>query len=267
MKQYKQEILIGALGGLIFSIVAWGYDAVILMKAHAAYPWLKFLIGVIPCTLIGAAAGWLTMKINNLFLRMLLWISIAILFSFLSSYIPFTATPRLIGWLNPEVGARINFNAPDAIGARRFVTMVMTIFFFFIAGLIFENTSESIRASQGVVGAVFAVIFLMAFFGGAGYIVDSNFNADLRLPIQALNDKLEYVANVDPTTLDDVQTRALKRYTRLDVDFQGPRRLILTSFDTYFMQVTVMVDFDGTLAECSIINSSPSSCQMLDETN
>lgn len=263
----KQEILIGALGGVIFSIVAWGYDAILLTKANAAYPWLKFIIGIIPCTLIGAAAGWLTVKINNLFLRMLLWISIAILFGFMSSYIPFTAAPKIIEWLNPEIGAHIDFNAPEAIGARRFVTMVMTIFFLFIAGLIFENTNESIRASQGVVGVAFSVLFLMAFFGGAGYTVDSNFNADLRAPIMALNDKLDYVASVDPATLNDVETRALKRYTKLDVDFDGPRRLMLTSFDAFFTQVTVMVDFNGTLAECSIINSSPSSCKMLDQTN
>ncbi|NMC47112.1 MAG: hypothetical protein GYA52_09825 [Chloroflexi bacterium] len=267
MKKNKQEILVGALGGLIFSIVAWGYDAVLLTKANAAYPWLKFLIGIIPCTLIGATAGWLTMKISNLFLRMLLWISIAILFGFMSSYIPFTATPKIIGWLNPEIGARINFNAPEAISARRFVTMVMTIFFLFIAGLMFENTNESIRASQGIVGAAFSLIFLMAFFGGAGYIVDSNFNADLRAPIVALNDKLDYVASVDTATLNDIETRALKRYTKLEVDFNGPRRLIMTSFDSYFTQVTVMVDFNGTLAECSIINSSPSSCKMLDQVN
>lgn len=254
----------GILCGCVFALVVWGYDGYLLSRAHAALPWLKLAIGILPCVVVGGLAGWLTMKINNMVMRIFLWVAVAVFFSFLTSFIPFTASPVVFRWAFPEIGARIQFNAPDTINARRFITIVMTTIFLIIAGLIFENVNDSIRTSQGVMGAVFSAIFLLAFFAGAGYTADSNFNADLRAPIVALDEKLEYVATVDLATLDETETRALKRYTKLDVNFQGPRRLLITTFDELISQVTVVVDFDGTLAECSVMNGHASSCKMVE---
>jgi hypothetical protein len=142
----------------------------------------------------------------------------------------------------------------------------MTIIFLFIAGLIFENVNDSMRNSQGIVGMIFSAIFLLTFFAGAGYTADSNFNADLRIPAIAVDEKLEYVATVDLSTLDETETRALKRFTKLDVNFQGPRRLLITSFDQLFSQVTIVVDFNGSLAECSVVNGHASSCKMVEKS-
>jgi len=264
--QFKQETWMGVLCGCVFALVAWGYDGYLLAKAHAALPWLKLAIGILPCAAIGGLAGWLTMKINNLFLRMFLWISVAVLFSCLTSFVPFTVSPIVIRWSFPEIGDRILFNAPEAISARRFITIVMTIIFLFIAGLIFENVNDSMRNSQGIVGMIFSAIFLLTFFAGAGYTADSNFNADLRIPVIAVDEKLEYVATVDLSTLDETETRALKRFTKLDVNFQGPRRLLITSFDQLFSQVTIVVDFNGSLAECSVVNGHASSCKMVEKS-
>lgn len=260
----KQEFIIGVLCGCIFALVAWGYDGYVLWKVNAAYPWLKLALGILPSALLGGLAGVITMKINNLFLRMLLWIGVGILFSLLSSYIPFKAVPRVVRLLNPDVGELIVYDALRAISARRFITMIMTIIFLFIAGLIFENANESIRYARGVVGMVFSAIFLLAFFAGAGYSADSNFNYDLRLPLIALDEKLDYVATVDPTTLDEFELRRLNRYTKLGVDLAGPHTLTLLTFDQYFSQVNILVDFDGTLTTCSVISGYASTCKLLE---
>ena len=262
--QFKQETWVGVVCGLVFAVVCWGYDGLMLAKAHAALPWLKFALGILPCAAVGGLAGWLSMKINNLFARMVIWIAVAIFFSFLTSFIPFKVAPIIYRWLYPEIGGGIIYHAPDSISARRFITVVMTTIFLFIAGLIFENINDSIRNSSGVIGAAFSLIFLLAFFGGAGYTADNNFNADLRAPIVTLNEKLEYVKTVDPTTLDDIEQRALKRYTKLNVDFQSPWHLFIITFDDMISQVTVGIDFSGTLAECSVMGGRASSCQMVE---
>ncbi len=262
--QFKQETWMGILCGCVFALVVWGYDGYLLSKANAALPWLKLAIGILPCAVVGGLAGWLTMKINNMIVRMFLWISVAVFFSFLTSFIPFTVSPIIYRVAFPEIGERILYNAPDAINARRFITIVMTVIFLLIAGLIFENVNDSIRNSRGIVGGFFSAVFLLAFFAGAGYTADSNFNADLRAPVVALDEKLEYVATVDIATLDETETRALKRFTKLDVNFQGPRRLLITTFDELISQVTITVDFNGTFAECSVMNGRASSCKMVE---
>ncbi len=262
--KFNQETILGLLCGLTFAIAAWGFDAFELAKANAALPWLKFFIGLIPSLILGGFAGWLTLKINNLFIRMIFWIIVAVLFSYLTSIVPFTATPFFMRLIEPVLGERVLFDQTQAVTARRFITMVMMIIFLFIAGLTFENACDSIRNSRGVVGMIFSTIFLIAFFGGAGYTADSNFNAELRAPILALDERLDYVATVDPSTLSDFEQRALRRYTKLDVDFSGERRLQLLTFDQYFTQVEVLVDFNGELAVCNVINGHASTCSMVE---
>jgi hypothetical protein len=262
--QYKQETWMGVLCGVVFAAVAWGYDGFLLAHANAALPWLKLAFGLPICAAVGGLAGWLTMKINNMFTRMALWIAVAILFSYLTSLIPFSISPVFLRWSFPELSERILYNAPAAINARRFITIVMTIIFLFIAGLIFENVNDSIRNSRGIVGMLFSAIFLLLFFGGAGYTADSNFNADLRAPLIALDEKLDYVATVNQATLSETEQRAIKRFTKLDVNFQGPHRLVITTFDEFISQITVAVDFDGTFAECSVMNGRVSSCKMVE---
>ena len=261
---FKQETIVGMLCGLVFALVAWGYDGLLLAKAHAAIPWLKFAIGIIPCAIAGGLAGWLSMKINNMFARMAIWIAVAVFFTYLTSFIPFKVIPVFYRWMYPKIGNSFVFRAPDAISARRFITTIMTVIFLFIAGLIFENTNDSMRNSRGIVSAAFTLFFLLAFFVGAGYTTDNNFNADLRAPIITMNKKLEYISTVDPATLDEVEQRALKRYTKLDVDFQSPYRLFIITFDDMISSVKVGMDYGGTLAECSVMNGHASSCQMIE---
>jgi len=262
--QFKQETWMGVLCGCVFAAVAWGYDGYLLSKAHAALPWLKLALGLPPCAAVGGLAGWLTMKMSNMFTRMALWVAVAIFFSYLTSLIPFTLSPIIYRWSFPAVSERIIYNASVAISARRFITIVMTIVFLFIAGLIFENVNDSVRNARSIGGVVFSVIFLLAFFAGAGYTADSNFNVDLRTPILALDEKLDYVASVNAATLSDVEARAIRRFTKLDVDLQSPRRTVIATFDEYISQMIVVVDFDGTLAECSVMNGRASSCKMVE---
>ena len=121
----------------------------------------------------------------------------------------------------PEVANKINYSLYDAIQPRRFIIMIMTIVFLFIGGLIFENANDSMRQSQGIVGRVLSAIFLFAFFAGAGYTADSNFNNELRIPLIAMDEKLEFVNIVEIGTLSEYQQRLLRRYTNLEVDLNA----------------------------------------------
>jgi hypothetical protein len=138
--------------------------------------------------------------------------------------------------------------------------MIMTIIFLFIAGLIFENASDSIRNSQGIISRILAGVFLFAFFAGAGFTADSNFNNELRIPLVAMNEKLDYVHSVDTESLSDYQQRLLRRYTKLDVDLEGERKLVIGSFDQFMSSIKVLINFEGDWVVCNVMSGRPSSC-------
>jgi len=262
--QFKQEIGLGVLCGCAFALLAWGVDGYLLAKAHAALPWLKLAFGLPLCAATGGLAGWLTIKIPNLFLRFVIWLSVAVFFSYLTSLISFTILPFFLRYAFPQLSEQVIYQAPQAINARRFVTLIMSAVLLSIGGLIFESVSDSIRHSRGILGAVFSAISLLLFFAGAGYIADSNFNVDLRTPIIILHEKIEYIATTDIVKLDESEKRALRRFTKLDVNFQGPYRLMILTFDPYISQIMVGADFDGILAECAVLSGHASSCNRME---
>jgi hypothetical protein len=56
----------GIAVGLSFAIFAWGVDSFLLSRMNGLFPWLKFLGGLIPCTIVGGLAGWLSARCYGL---------------------------------------------------------------------------------------------------------------------------------------------------------------------------------------------------------
>jgi len=52
-------LLFGLTAGLAFSVFAWGVDGLVLAGAHGAYPWVKFIPGLIISLIGGGLVGWL----------------------------------------------------------------------------------------------------------------------------------------------------------------------------------------------------------------
>lgn len=69
----------GLFGGAAFSVTAWGFDGWLLSHAHAAFPWLNFIAGLMICIIVAALAGWLTARLDSSMIGILVWMSVACL--------------------------------------------------------------------------------------------------------------------------------------------------------------------------------------------
>jgi len=260
--QKKIYTTMGAIAGFVYAFFAWGLDAIQLMAAHASLPWIKFVIAVLPVMALFTLVSWLSTRVTHLVLRLLLWMVLATGLSFLISLFSFQFNAVVLRSIHPQVSPLINYITPAGISSRRFVIIIMTNILLMVGGLLFETASQSYFSASGVLGRFMPILLCLAFFGGAGYVADSNFNTELRDQLISVDDQLEEVANLDMDNLSEREARMVRRFTKLDVDLKGPRKLVIGNFDDSFSQVQMLIDFDGTWVNCLTLNGFVGNCEL-----
>lgn len=263
-KQQKVYVILGALAGFVYSFMAWGIDAIQLSTANASLPWLKFAIAVLPVTALFMLVAWISTRVTHLVLRMLLWMVLATGLSFLISLFSFQFNAAILRSIHPQVSSVINYITPAGISSRRFVIIIMTNILLIVGGLMFETASQSYFSATSVVGQFVPILLCLAFFGGAGYVADSNYNTELRSQLVNVDDQLEEIANLDMNSLSERDQRMIRRFTKLNVDLQGPRKLVIGNFDDSFSQLEMLINFDGVWVNCLTINSFVGNCEMME---
>ena len=103
VKEKRQNGLrFGLLAGLGFSLAIWGLDSLALMRASADLPWIKLVLGLPACLLIGTLAGWLSARFDNGLLSAVFWLLAGLGFVWVASHVPFDGASRLLGRLAPD---------------------------------------------------------------------------------------------------------------------------------------------------------------------
>jgi hypothetical protein len=200
---------------------------------------------------------------NNLIVRALTWMAAATILSFLFSILSFQGMGFAWKTFYPILADQISYTLLESIRGRLFVIIVMSNILFFIGGMLVESASESMIKSSGLIGWVLPILFCLAFFGGAGYVADSNFNSQLRDQIISVNDQISAAAMVKSSQITERQERLMRRFTKLNVQLNGPRRLFVGSFDESFTQTLILIDFDGVWTSCSSINGIVGNCERI----
>jgi hypothetical protein len=256
-------MLYGMVAGLAFSIFAWGIDAVLLASSHGALPWVKILPGLIICLLSGSLVGWLTIRFENHLLALGLWIALAVFFSRLIIWIPLKISPIFIRFLDSDLGAYLKYPYYDSLNQNAWFSFGAIVIVALICGLLEINLIEQALFSSGS----FAVLvpLLLCFFGFAlaGKTGDSMLNQQIREPVLAVDDLLQFaVENIDQEVPGDVArsmhlgaTNTIKDYLPLE------RRVIMSNFDESIGQVDVLVDFSGIWVRCTAIYNQVTYCK------
>ncbi|MDP2966701.1 MAG: hypothetical protein Q8N39_11820 [Pelolinea sp.] len=257
------DILIGALGGLAYAVLTWGIDGYLLQQNNGSVPWLKLAIGTPVVILIFIVAAWFSTRFNNLIIRSLVWMVTATSLSFLISILTFQGTEFAIKALYPNMADQINYILPESIRGRLFVIIVMSNILFLIGGLLIESASEALIKSSGIIGWVLPILFCLIFFGGAGYVADSNFNFQLRDQVLAVNQRINEASQLNPKNLTEREARLIRRFTKLNVALNGPHRLLVGSFDESFSQSAILINFGGTWARCTALNGMVGNCERI----
>lgn len=261
----RMNIIIGVLGGIAYAVFAWGVDGYLLQMNNGSVPWLKLVIGTPIVILLIIAAVIISTKTSNLVFRSLIWMSTATILCLFVSLLSFQGSEFSIKFLFPNIADQINYILPESIRGRLFVILVMSIILFFIGGLFVEPTSDALFKSSGIIGWVLPLILCITFFGGAGYVADANFNFQLRDQVVAINQQIKDVSKINTASITERQERLIRRFTKLNLDLNGPRRLLVGSFDQSFSQSVILINFDGIWAHCTSLNGLVGNCERITE--
>jgi hypothetical protein len=258
-------LLFGLLMSAVFTLVAWGVDAIGLAGLPGQFPWLKLGVGGVVCVLIGAYVGWLVARLDHGAVGLIAWGLAGILISMLAAHLPYEGYSIAAGIADPRFGSLDAYPFVAAAGYRQSLATLMIAGLYALAGLVQPVLFEQARGAASRLSQVLALLMAAPAFALAGYIADDFYNQPLRQPQQTL-------AGLVRNVLDNTQ---LTRQERLDLHIGGlnpviemltsPHMMMVSSYDTSTLtSLSVEVEFDSGWAHCHLISAQLSVCQPSD---
>lgn len=262
-KKQLTGLLYGLIAGVSFAIFAWGIDGFFLARANGAFPWIKFVPGLLICASTGGLVGWLTIRFQTGWLTMPLWIALAWLFARLAVWLPIQGTPLLLRPFDSDLSYQLTYTSHPEFIQYFWFGLIATLIAAVICGLMENVLIEQSFFSTGVISTITPVIICMLCFGLAGLATDSMLNSYLRKPVQVVNELMQFaVDNTGKEVPGDVARAMHLAATKTISDFLPlERRLMVRSFDQSLFQISVLIDFDNKWAECLTISDQVTICQ------
>lgn len=260
-------LVYGLSAGLAFAVFTWGFDAVQLMRANAAYPWVKFIPGLVLCLLSAGLAGWLSTKVERAWAALLFWSLLALLFAHLVVWLPIVITPKLIGLSNPALGEFLNYPFYPSLNQNIWVGFVIIIIAAVICGLLQNLLLEQALFSSGSFAIIVPLIVSFLAFSVVGSSSDELLNKKFREAIQQVDEII--VFTLDNAGQEVSSEEALKMrqfvFSKVDELITEERGLILSNFDETLGQIDILVDFNGHWVKCPVIYNQVITCSQVSE--
>lgn len=264
-KKQRMGLLFGTIAGLAFSIMAWGVDAFQLALAHAAFPFIKFIPGLLISVLAGGLVGWLTIKIERLWAAILLWALLACLYTWLVMWLPLKAMPFLLKVLQPSISPLLYY--PNIESQTQFIAMGLVVIGFvaLICGLMEIHLIDQAMLGMGTLALISPLLISLVVFGLAGSAGDYLLNRHFREPLQVLDGLIQFAADNDGKEVPVIVSRKKRLSVVKDLNelMVYPRTLTLVGYDAMLGQMDYLVDFSGNWVRCSVIYNQPTMCKRL----
>lgn len=256
----------GVAVGLSFAFFTWGIDGLALSRAHALYPWLKFILGAVLCMLMGGAAGWLVAHLEKGILALLIYLVLALGFAWLLVALPFQIFPTVITWLDPEVGNLLNYGIYEDFGSRFGLAVAWISLFMAITGILQLPLTEPAAFSVSSFGKIVPLIVCSVIMAINGVIVDGLNNEPLRTALIYMNNTIQFSVDHAGEEVDRALARSMHVGALRGVQevVSQPRKLIVGSYDQYLDQIHVLVRFGDTWTDCIVVYNQPSLCKYID---
>ena len=181
----------GTVIGLAFALSAWGLDGYLLSQVHGIQPWLKLLVGMLICALVGRIAGWLVMRVEQGLFSVIVWLFPAGIFAWLTVSLPLQIVPRILTSLS-IVPVSLPYIIYDELLPRFGVAFVWVAIFVLIAGLLELPMGEPAAFSTSILGRIGPALVCIALMGIAGFIVDNLNNEPLRNAVVAMDKTVQF---------------------------------------------------------------------------
>lgn len=258
-------LVFGLTAGLAFAIFAWGVDGFVLARAHGAYPWVKFIPGLLISFISGGLVGWLTVRLQNPFLRILLWLLFAYMLSRLFIWLPIKATPQIIGWFDSYLGNFLNYPLYKDFNHVQWVGFVVIALISILCGLLENVLIDQALFSTGTFSVVVPIVVCFVFFCLAGSTIDGLYNKQIRQPILAVDKLIQFAVDNTDKEVSPETSRAmhLAAVTTIKELLPLERSLILSNYDQMLGQIDVLVKFNGSWVKCTTVYNQVTFCKLV----
>jgi hypothetical protein len=260
----KFGITYGVTAGIAFAVASWGWDAYLLNNAHAYYPWVMLLVGVIFSTILGGISGWLTARFESSLLGIIFWIIASAGFAWLMVALPLQINPAIVSILDPQLGALLNYNGNSEFILRFGTSLAWILPFMLLIGVIQLPISEPAVFSTSFFGRIAPLFFSIILMGLSGTFTDNLINAHFRDAIFSLDTTIQFIVdnkgneNADSVRARELHTRAL---WEVNEQVQQSRHIFVGSYDEYFGEFHVLVKFGDQWVDCLVLYNQPNSCK------
>ena len=267
-KKQIAGLLYGLAAGLAFALFAWGIDAILLTVAHGAYTWVKFVPGLVICAVSGAFVGWLTVRVQNIFVSIILWLSLGLLFSQLIHWLPIRIAPALIGVFNPAMGEYLKYPYYPEFNQSVWFGFAVIAFVSILCALLENILIDQALFTRGNTTLLVPLAVSVMAFSLAGNTGDSLFNEHFREPIQIVDQLIQFTldnagAEIPKDVARSMHTGAISPVKELVIP---DRKLVLSNYDQYMGHIDVLVDFNGKWVKCTTIYNQVTFCKLVFET-
>ncbi len=263
-------LLFGLSAGLAFAVFAWGVDGFLLARAHGAYPWVKFIPGLLISLVGGGLVGWLTVRLQNPIIRLFLWLLFAFLLSKLFLWIPIKVAPQFISWFDNYLGNYLNYSLYSDFNHMQWIGFVVIAIIAILCGLLENVLIEQALFSTGTFSMAIPLVISFVFFCLAGNTVDGLYNKQIRDPIIAVDDLLQFAVDNTGKEVSAEVSRAMHLSAINPIKELLPldRSLILSNYDQMLGQIDVLVKFNGHWVKCTTVYNQVTFCKLVfDEPN
>lgn len=261
----RYGIFYGLIAGLGFAFFTWFLDAIGLATAHAAYPFLKLISGMLVTLPVFILVGWLTTKTNSHIVGLILW-GILSLWAFSASFLTqYDFLPRWYALLHEPVATLVRPSIPSYFAALLLtVGAILMMFAFLITGLLEINLIESTLASSSGGSKFMAAVVIVTLMGLAGNQVDTFTYRNSRLSIKSFHELITLVNSPEGQAMDE-KTQTIHNFgavTALGMEnLSKPYRFFLIKDMTGdYGSIDLMIELGNTWGKCIASNREASFC-------
>jgi hypothetical protein len=268
LKNRKQlyGLWFGCAAGLVFGCVTWMPDAISLAQAHTVLPWLKFLIGTFASILFFSLAGGLAIRLNSLPFAMLCFGTAAVLVALLAGHLPYEITYQAMRFVDPALSKMVSLPFHDGALTRTALTVILNLVIVLFASLFFEYLVSQSYLSASFISAVIPFIIFILFFAVNGYIANDLNNKPFTAPIQKMSALIHQAQDIQSGRLllkPEFQSW-VNTVLALEINVQVPYRILVESYDTTFIQLQLLIQFDRTWYRCFMMGEQLFYCDLYD---
>ena len=252
----------GFAAGLVFGCITWMPDAISLSQSHAVLPWLKFCIGTPVSILFFSLAGIFAIHKDSLPFTLFCFGSVAIIIAIIAGHLPYEITNRAIQVVDPALSKMISLPFHEGTLTRTVLTVIINFVVAVFASLFFDYLVSQSYLSDSFIGIVIPLIIFLLFFGLNGYVANDLNNKPFSVPIEKMSNLIEQAQDIQSGRLQlQPEFQAwVNTVLDLNINIQVPYRIFVEKYDTTFIQLQLLVQFDQTWYRCFMMGDQPFYC-------